>query len=126
MRPTTRPSTSKRRHDAFAWEVRAREFLEANPWCAGCVAANRGKRPATIADHILPLRAGGDLMTGALQPLCQHCHQSVKRKLEAMYRRGEIGVADLDIRSKAARSLDRYMCRRDGMPTDPDHPWFRG
>jgi 5-methylcytosine-specific restriction enzyme A len=120
-----RRSTSKRPHDPFAWEQRAKVFLEMHPWCLGCLAANRGRRRAVIADHILPIAAGGDVMNGALQPLCQHCHQSTKKKLEAMFRRGECSAAELDIRSRTARSLDRYMCFPDGLPSDPEHPWYR-
>jgi hypothetical protein len=117
---------TKRQHDAFAWEVRAREFLKANPWCAGCAVANRGKRPATIADHIIPISAGGDLLSGPLQPLCHYCHQSVKARLEGVYRRGGCTAEGLRVGSAEWRQLHRPMCRRDGLPSDPSHPWFRG
>jgi hypothetical protein len=75
----------------------------------------------------VPISAGGDLLHGELQPLCHgHCHQSIKRRLEAMFHRGEIGAADLRVGSAKWRELDRPMCRPDGYPSSPDHPWFRG
>jgi hypothetical protein len=40
-------------------------------------------KPATIADHIQS--HGGDFtrfMTGPLQSLCEHCHNSYKRKID--------------------------------------------
>jgi 5-methylcytosine-specific restriction enzyme A len=39
--------------------------------------------PATVADHVVP--HDGDwnaFLTGALQSLCEHCHNSTKRRID--------------------------------------------
>lgn len=53
-----------------AWPVLSQAFLRAHPRCARCGA------PATVVDHVLPLRAGGSHDPANLQPLCAPCHNA--------------------------------------------------
>jgi 5-methylcytosine-specific restriction enzyme A len=52
------------------------QLLKREPLCRLCLAKGR-VRPATIADHIRPIAAGGavhDLSN--LQPVCAECHNA--------------------------------------------------
>jgi hypothetical protein len=109
------------------WQARAREFLEANPFCLGCKTIGRTTK-ATVADHIVPVsRSSEDFLSAQLQPLCYPCHNSIKRKLEHAYRRGEIKAPMLKMDSSEARRLlgASMGCGVDGRPLDPRHPWSR-
>ena len=60
---------------------RVREIvLSENPYCKEC--KRNGKRtPATIVDHIKPIREGGEIWDGDnLQGLCQSCHNKKTAK----------------------------------------------
>jgi hypothetical protein len=119
--------TTHRQHDSYAWEKRAKQFLAEHSDCLGCKSRGRHAR-ATIADHIVPINQGGDLMHGELQALCQWCHQSTKRRLERVFRMRECTKDDLRIDSKLAFFLTPPMCRLDGTPDpvfNPYHPWAK-
>jgi hypothetical protein len=59
--------------------------------------------PATIADHVEPHRGDANLFwRGALQSLCDHCHESRKKIEETRGYRLDVGL--------------------DGWPLDPNHP----
>jgi 5-methylcytosine-specific restriction protein A len=57
----------------------AASILAAEPLCRPCHA--QGKTiPATLVDHITPLREGGERLNERnLQPLCVHCHAQKTR-----------------------------------------------
>jgi 5-methylcytosine-specific restriction protein A len=61
------------------WRRRRRQQLKHEPLCAICL--QRGQvRPATIADHIKHHNANwNEFLVGALQSLCEACHNSDKR-----------------------------------------------
>ena len=73
------------------------------PLCRMC-AAQGLVVAATVADHIIPHRDDPGLFwNGELQSLCEHCHNSVKKRLE------DSGVL--------------VGCALDGRPIDPNHHW---
>jgi 5-methylcytosine-specific restriction protein A len=60
-----------------AWDKFRKLVLQREPFCRSCMTTNRLK-PAYLVDHIIPLRAGGALLSfDNTQPLCSQCH-SVK------------------------------------------------
>jgi 5-methylcytosine-specific restriction enzyme A len=89
-------------YDSGFWARRRRLQLIHEPLCRMC--RERGlATPASVADHIEPHR--GDInkfKLGALQSLCEDCHNSLKKYIEL--RGYGIDVGD------------------DGWPTDPKHP----
>jgi hypothetical protein len=119
-------------HQDSRWYKRRKAHLAGNPWCATCQAMGL-KTPATVADHIMVARDVVDLLEGPLQPMCATHHQSVKRRLEAMFTSGKCTVADLRADSPLALKLadegplppEWRGCDRNGMPKDPRHPWHR-
>ena len=57
------------------WRMLRKEVLTAEPLCRICREHGR-LTPATIVDHIMPIRQGGDKMDRSnLQPLCARCHE---------------------------------------------------
>ena len=78
------------------WKEQSRLFLASNPICHGCEEC-RESTPATVSDHILPLRLAEEISGGSinwralpLQPLCADCHNRCKTPLE---RKGRIWIA---------------------------------
>jgi hypothetical protein len=75
------------------WRRRRRLQLAVEPMCRLCARSGLAV-PATIADHVEPHR--GDpiaFCNGALQSLCERCHNSDKRYLELHgHERSTIGV----------------------------------
>ena len=128
-----RGTAPRRAHDSHAWEQRAKAFLQANPYCILCRAIGLPPTRATIADHVHPVSDGADMLTSELQPLCAVHHQSVKRRLEGLFARGQCTPADLRCTSALAIRLaedgplpfEWRGCDRNGMPKDPRHPWHR-
>jgi len=76
------PRTHARWYDTKRWQRRRKLQLMQFPLCAYC--ERQGViTPATVADHIEPVR--GDewrMFFGALQSLCDRCHSSVKAQEE--------------------------------------------
>ena len=73
-------------------------------------------------------RRSEDFYLAPLQPLCVPCHDSVKRKLEHAYRRGEMNADPLRMDSQEAIRLLGPTLGVDpetGLPLDPRHPWYR-
>ncbi|MBF0185454.1 MAG: HNH endonuclease [Magnetococcales bacterium] len=68
----------RREHDGEAgfystsrWRACRAAFLRDNPLCCKCVYPT----PATIVDHVVPIKQGGDRWsTSNMQPLCKPCH----------------------------------------------------
>ena len=96
-------------YDTREWRDRLRpRQLSREPFCQwpGCTL------PATVADHIEPIRQGGAKRDPKnLQSLCDD-HHNVKRAAE---RHG-----------KDWRQAAHAGCYADGSPVDPDHPWHTG
>lgn len=80
-------------YDTGAWKARRTE-LKHDAYCVLC-ARFRLHTPAKIADHIVPVADGG-AFEGELQPLCLDCHK-IKRVIENAWRKGKLGIAELDL-----------------------------
>ena len=83
-RKAWQPSTPVERLRGAANQARRQRLFRRNPLCVHCQQAGR-VRPATIADHIIPLQEGGTDNDANLQGLCAECHR-IKTAEEA--RRG--------------------------------------
>ena len=75
--PRRRKGMHQRRHvetryNTTQWRQYRRAFLSRNPICATC------GRFATVVDHIVPVRLGGDFYGDGSnhQPLCAACHNT--------------------------------------------------
>ena len=89
------------------WRERALRQLQQHPLCRLCLEHKGLVVPATVADHVEP--HGGNYQRfkfGALQSLCEGCHNSSKRMIEGRGYSPEIGV--------------------DGWPVDRRHPCWSG
>lgn len=88
------------------WRKARAGYLKKHPLCAWCEKTGRVE-PAMIVDHIKPHR--GDMKVfwdkANWQPLCKHCHDSHKQRME------KSGVV--------------LGCDEEGNPIDPLHPWNR-
>ena len=73
------------------WRRLRRHQLTVEPLCVMC--RQRGLvRPATVVDHVEPHRGNWNkFLTGKLQSLCEHCHNSDKRLVEQGKPRAIIG-----------------------------------
>lgn len=73
--------------------VRLRALLLAQePLCRMCTAKGR-VTPATIADHVTPLAAGGERDTlENLQPLCAECHTAKTLKDQGKRAKRRVGL----------------------------------
>jgi hypothetical protein len=61
------------------WKRRRKLQLTQYPLCARCLRDEGIPVPATIADHVEPVRGDERRMWfGALQSLCDRCHSSIK------------------------------------------------
>lgn len=81
-------------------------FLTNNPLCRMCREVGT-LRKATVVDHIVPHRGNQKLFwdTSNWQPLCDHCHNSIKHRQEIT---GRIEGATVD-----------------GLPLDHNHHWYK-
>lgn len=74
---TRRPSARARgyNHD---WRKARAEYLAAHPYCRMC------GNLASVVDHVIPHRGDTRLFwhRANWQPLCKHCHDSVKQRQE--------------------------------------------
>ena len=85
------------------WSAFAKRFLDASPWCWGCLSIGVQTR-AVLLDHIVPMTDAPQRLLDPenCQPLCRSCHDQVKRQLEADWRRGKINVDALRMGSREA------------------------
>lgn len=120
-RVVDRRTSSAQRGYGHKWQKARDSFLRANPLCVLCSTPSRPVA-ATVVDHKTPpklaeAKAAGDPVqlraAQALfwdrdnwQPLCKHCHDSVKQRLE-----------------KSGRVQG---CDASGRPLDRNHHWFKG
>jgi hypothetical protein len=71
-----RPPKVGDKHDA-RWNRISKQHRLDEPLCRMCMAAGRIE-PATVVDHIKPLRDGGTHAESNLMALCKRCHDGVK------------------------------------------------
>jgi hypothetical protein len=105
--PLARAGARDRGYDS-SWDRTVLLFTSTHPFCLGCQAV--GVKTATeCIDHVEPhLGDRTRFWNKAMwQPACRWHHDSVKKRLEALYMRGEIGVADLWLNSARAVSMTR-------------------
>jgi 5-methylcytosine-specific restriction endonuclease McrA len=84
------------------WRKERKHYLALNPLCCYCL--KQGKvTPATVVDHITPHKGDLNLFWDAnnWQPMCKHCHDSVKQSEERGRTRTAYGVDGLPIDPKA-------------------------
>ena len=75
-----RDEESKRFYNSKAWRRLAALQIKREPLCAECLKAGR-ITPAAIADHIRPVREGGQKYDiDNLQSLCRACHNKKHKK----------------------------------------------
>jgi 5-methylcytosine-specific restriction protein A len=104
---TNRDGASKRGYNA-KWHETAKAFRQRHPLCLGCRAIGRTE-PATLVDHTIPHRGDYKLFWDRhnWQPCCKWHHNSVKKKLEALYDQGKIGVEELRLDSMTAVEMTK-------------------
>jgi hypothetical protein len=96
-------------HGTERWRRMAKHQLRIEPMCAMCLAEGRGPVPARVADHITPHHNDvNQFWLGKLQSLCTHCHESRKKSVENIEKRGYDKTVDVT-----------------GWPIDPRHPVYR-
>lgn len=81
--------SSTARGYGYRWQQARARFLVAHPLCAMC-STPLSPVVAEVVDHIIP-HGGNDTLfwdETNWQPLCKHCHNSVKQKHEAAARMG--------------------------------------
>ena len=78
----SRPTAAARGY-GHRWRVESKRYLAANPWCVnlgdGCTLI------ATLVDHRIPHKGDAVLFwrVDNWQPLCDHCHNVHKARMEA-------------------------------------------
>lgn len=78
------------------WESTRARVLRLTPTCRVCGA------PATVVDHIRPLRAGGTHDLSNLQALCRPCHQRKTNAVDGggwQQRPAQVGRGDPNFRA---------------------------
>ncbi|MFS0827608.1 HNH endonuclease [Pseudomonas phoenicis] len=75
--------TSSQRGYDYRWQKARERFLYDNPLCAYCAKIGR-TTAASVVDHVTPHRGDKDLFWSQAnwQPLCKHCHDSIKQAEE--------------------------------------------
>lgn len=58
----------EKRYNTRRWRNMRNAFISNNPVCVVC------DRLASVCDHIVSVRMGGDFWYGPFQALCKHCH----------------------------------------------------
>ena len=89
-----------------SWRRRRKRQLAQEPFCRLCLAQGRSIA-ATVVDHVIAHRGDRNAFKhGALQSLCESCHNSAKQQIEKHGFVRDIGL--------------------DGKPVDPRHPVYTG
>jgi 5-methylcytosine-specific restriction enzyme A len=107
---------SYRGYHLASWQKRRAHLLRNHPLCAICLAKGV-PTAAVVADHIRAHRGDPfEFWHGALQSLCQHCHNSIKQREEA--RAQDRGGLRYEANHGWKKGFDY-----DGTPIDPRHPF---
>jgi 5-methylcytosine-specific restriction enzyme A len=81
-RPNPQLSDPRSWYQLERWRRLRRHQLRTEPLCQMCQARGLAV-PATVADHVTPHRGDWNaFLTGTLQSLCGHCHNSAKRRID--------------------------------------------
>lgn len=104
-----RGSASKRGY-GHRWSKAAKTHLARHPLCRGCEAEGV-VAAADLVDHVEPHRGDQNKFwaSSMWQSSCRWHHDVVKQRLELMWSRGEIGLADLWLDSDVALKLARKL-----------------
>jgi len=96
--------SSAKRGYGYKWQKAREGYLRSHPLCIRCKDNGRVE-PATVVDHKVPHKNDMKLFwdKSNWQPLCKHCHDSYKQRLE-----------------KSGRVAG---CNDKGIPIDPNHHW---
>ena len=80
------------------WDQARRGYLRKHPLCCCCLA-NGATSAATVVDHIQPHRGDTELFweRSNWQGLCARCHNTIKRRIELAWERGEAMLSDLTL-----------------------------
>jgi len=93
-------------YDKAVWKKARQQQLTAHPLCKHCLETGR-YTAATEVDHIIPMSDGGEpLDPSNFRSLCKRCHSSVT------------------LHAKHGTEAKIKGCGADGMPHDPNHPWY--
>jgi 5-methylcytosine-specific restriction protein A len=103
----SRPGARARGYDG-KWDLAAAEFKASHPYCRGCLAFGIQRR-TEVVDHVDPHRGDHAKFWNASQwqAACRWHHDKIKKRLEAAFERGEIGVSDLWLDSAIAIDFAR-------------------
>lgn len=120
MKAKPRPLSSAAKGYGHRWKLARADFLRHHPLCCFCLEQGRNV-PAVVVDHRVAHRLGDARRSGDAeriaaawrlfwdranwQPLCRHCHDSIKQRME-----------------KTGRVPG---CTIEGRPVDPGHHWNR-
>jgi 5-methylcytosine-specific restriction protein A len=104
-----RGNSRDRGYDA-QWDRASLLFKRSHPLCLGCEALGRVTATA-VTDHVVPHK--GDAARfwdqSLWQPACRWHHDVVKQRLELMFERGALLLADLWLDSAVAVALSKRL-----------------
>lgn len=79
-KPFERNNSNAAFYNSRTWRKFRKSFLDKNPLCVECMKDDLVVK-ATVADHIVRIEAGGDMLNEAnLQALCSHHHNKKSGK----------------------------------------------
>jgi len=110
----TKTKSGRRFYNSVAWRKVRAIHLRHHSWC--CMREAEGRRVAgNQVDHIQSMKSGGAALDLAnLQTLCASCHSRKTAHLDGAFGR------------ERGDRVPVKGCGSDGMPNDPEHPWFNG
>jgi 5-methylcytosine-specific restriction enzyme A len=93
------------------WQRLRKLKMQENPLCETCLQQYQRIVPATVVDHILAIKAGGEPYPplDRLRSQCASCHNTKTRHVEQLHR----------------DAVPIKGCDERGYPLDPNHPWNR-
>jgi 5-methylcytosine-specific restriction enzyme A len=96
-------------YNLAAWQRLRDVKLRTNRLCEMCLEQGR-LEIATAVDHKIAIASGGDAFPplDMLMSCCASCHNRKTRVVEQL-----------------GQELTIKGCDANGMPLDPDHPWFK-
>jgi len=105
-----RRGSARERGYGARWDRASEGFKRSHPLCLGCEAVNRIAAVA-VTDHVVPHKGDMGLFWDMTkwQPACAWHHDVVKQKLEQMFARNQISVADLWLNSAKAIELTLFL-----------------
>jgi 5-methylcytosine-specific restriction protein A len=96
---------TRRLYGTQRWKRLRQRQLADHPLCKKCLEKGIVE-PATVCDHVTPHRGSViQFWFGPFDSLCKPCHDGTKQQQERSGYSTDVG--------------------RDGMPIDPNHPWYQ-